>query len=265
MVASALPCELGLFVWHKSPPASNRMEHRQQQQQQQQPAAPPPQQERHQQDEGAAGGHVLGNFKNYYFFHPPEARLGLVGPLGAGFGSVDSYLDIGCNAGDLTVRMHELLRARCTTGIDLDAELISRARAQFSCVPDVDFRTANALDFLQTQPSPRFSLVSCFSTTMWIHLNHGDAGFVAFLRLAARCAERGLLLETQPWKCYRSAWARVKKLGHVLPWRLGDLAIKTPGEFAAKFLQSECNMRLSDHLGTTSWGRDIVLFIHGTQ
>jgi hypothetical protein len=79
-----------------------------------------------------------------------------------------------------------------------------------------------------------FHFVSLFSITMWIHVNHGDEGLIKFLETAASLSiynnndndnndnnnntfkdntndrvntisYSSLLIEPQPWKCYKSA------------------------------------------------------------
>ena len=56
----------------------------------------------------------------------------------------------------------------------------------------------------------RFDVAFCFSTTMWVHLNHGDAGLEALLRTLAAWAD-SVVVEPQPWKCYRNAARRMKR------------------------------------------------------
>lgn len=56
----------------------------------------------------------------------------------------------------------------------------------------------------------KFSIVFCFSVTMWIHLNHGDSGLYEFLRKIVALGKY-LVLENQPWRCYRKAQRRMVK------------------------------------------------------
>lgn len=57
---------------------------------------------------------------------------------------------------------------------------------------------------------PKFNIVFCFSVTMWIHLNHGDRGLYEFLQKIVTLGKY-LVLENQPWKCYRNAQRRMVK------------------------------------------------------
>lgn len=103
-------------------------------------------------------------------------------------------------------------------GVDIDKELIDRANVKSVEVADgdtVQFRHADVsaksfddaihsfLELAKRSPSQRpFDLVTCFSVTMWIHLNHGDDGLWKFLDRVSDMTEH-LIVEPQPWKCYR--------------------------------------------------------------
>ena len=50
------------------------------------------------------------------------------------------------------------------------------------------------------------------SVTMWVHLNHGEAGLRSLLRWAASLG-KALLVEPQPWRCYKAARKRLGKRG----------------------------------------------------
>jgi hypothetical protein len=88
-----------------------------------------------------------GNFHEYYSFNPPHERTSLLeldvlarlledcdAAAAAGAGAV-LFVDIGCNEGDLTFAVADLLRG-CTgrpvhvLGVDLDDTLIGRAQAK---------------------------------------------------------------------------------------------------------------------------------------
>lgn len=57
----------------------------------------------------------------------------------------------------------------------------------------------------------RFDLISIFSTTMWIHIHHGDDGLKSLLRsICTLCCY--ILIEPQPSKCYRNVNTRLRKL-----------------------------------------------------
>lgn len=108
----------------------------------------------------------------------------------------------------------------CVLGMDIDEDLIERASkkaVQLAPGDLVQFRhgdiTTSAFKddisaFLQSAKSSSssterpFNLITLFSVTMWIHLNHGDDGLWKFLEQISSMTDH-LIVEPQPWKCYR--------------------------------------------------------------
>lgn len=238
------------------------------------------------EDPGAA---PYGNFINYYSFNPPENRLGLIPEAlleNIGFGSDSServlMLDVGCNSGDLSVALYKHLlhedasgsvspkRELHLLGFDLDPDLILRAQnsnpfpqnIQFIPLDITDARESRAAleSYLGRFVCPRFHLCTCFAVTMWVHLNHGDAAFLSLLSRLASLSEF-LLLEAQPWKCYRSAARRLRKLGRSDFEHFKALEIR--GDMAAharEHLEKQCSMELVQSFGNTTWDRSLLLF-----
>ena len=69
-----------------------------------------------------------------------------------------------------------------------------------------DSMTKSKLDQKQ-----RFDLISIFSTSMWIHIHHGDEGLKSLLQsICSQC--RYVLIEPQPSKCYRNVNSRLRKM-----------------------------------------------------
>jgi hypothetical protein len=104
------------------------------------------------------------------------------------------------------------------------------------------------------------ALVTCFSITMWIHLNHGDAGLFQFLEYLVQWTDH-LIMEPQPWKCYRAATRRLQRLGHPIPAsKIQRLEIRGDD------VVTKIDRYLSDHfqfrvnLGKTSWARQLILY-----
>ncbi|XP_007420799.1 pre-miRNA 5'-monophosphate methyltransferase [Python bivittatus] len=238
------------------------------------------------------GAAPYGNFPNYSCFHPPEGRVCLLpatllsklfpnpraGPL--------LGLDVGCNSGELSVALYRHLlgfkqnhtnpehsvdgkdlRLLCC---DIDAELIERAKQHSPFPGFISYATLDIMD-----PSARETLLSsylnkfgcswfdicfCMSVTMWIHLNHGDSGLVKFLScLASKCMY--LLLEPQPWKCYRAAARRLRKLGRNDFDHFRSLTIKgNMAERITQILTRDCAMEFVCCFGSTSWDRSLLLF-----
>ena len=113
--------------------------------------------------------------------------------------------------------------------------------------------------FLRRQKRSKFDLVSVFSVTMWVHLNHGDKGLEELVRRLC-CVARYILLEPQPWKCYQTAARRMRKLGKEEFKEMNLLKIRGPGvdqEIVDMFSKRGCDV--VDNLGESEWNRKLVL------
>ncbi|KAM9408171.1 pre-miRNA 5'-monophosphate methyltransferase [Pholidichthys leucotaenia] len=233
------------------------------------------------------GAAPYGNFINYYTFNPPENRLSLIpATLLQDLGCSDEeettlILDVGCNSGELSVAFYKHLVPVCREesleksgrrkvhllGFDLDETLIQRAQ-QLNPLPssitftrlDVTDDVEQLQDYLGRHGCPRFHLCLCLAVTMWVHLNHGDSGLLRLLFRLASISQH-LLLEAQPWKCYRSAARRLRKLGrsdfdHFKTLKIrGDVA-----DHARDHLERNCGMELIRSFGSTTWDRKLMLF-----
>lgn len=249
---------------------------------------------------GEPGAAPHGNFINYAAFNPPARRVSLLPRellrrLLAESAPPVLALDVGCNSGELTVAMYRHLTgldqpegghsgqlARVPLSVlacDLDADLVERARGHNPHPEDIAYETFDFMDtaardaaldaFLRRHGRTRFDLCLCMSVTMWIHLHHGDAGLRRFLAAAARAATF-LLVEPQPWKCYRAAARRLRRLGLPEFPLLPDLRLlrgaggggggRTEAEELVALLREEGDMRLLSSLGSTEWGRSLLLF-----
>ena len=157
-----------------------------------------------------------------------------------------AYCDLGCNEGDLSLslskEMAEASKKTCSLhclGLDIDKELIDRARSKNTCQQDTgdeynnpdklpndvgveaEFQVCNLNDevdhltkcreYLKLTGKDRFDLTSVFSTTMWIHIHSGDEGLVAFLKRVTALTNY-LLIEPQPSKCYGKVNVRLRKM-----------------------------------------------------
>ncbi len=155
-------------------------------------------------------------------------------------------------------------------GFDLDQDLILRAQnsnpfpqnLQFIPLDITDDAKSRAVlqSYLGRFGCPRFHLCTCFAVTMWVHLNHGDAAFRSLLSRLASLSEY-LLLEAQPWKCYRSAARRLRKLGRSDFDHFKTLEIR--GDMTAhatEHLEKQCSMELVQSFGNTAWDRRLLLF-----
>ncbi|XP_071350518.1 pre-miRNA 5'-monophosphate methyltransferase isoform X2 [Trachinotus anak] len=233
-------------------------------------------------DPGAA---PYGNFINYYTFNPPENRLSLIPAtllqdLGCSAGRQTTLiLDVGCNSGELSVALYKHLVQEPVCGeesdgskvhllgFDLDEALIQRAQqtnplpSSISFIPlDITADTSQLQDYINQHNCSHFHLSLCLAVTMWVHLNHGDSGLLQLISRLASISQH-LLLEAQPWKCYRSAARRLRKLGcsdfdHFKTLKIrGDIA-----EHAREHLERHCGMELIRSFGSTAWDRKLLLF-----
>ncbi|NWW71567.1 BN3D2 methyltransferase, partial [Climacteris rufus] len=237
------------------------------------------------------GAAPYGNFPNYSRFHPPEGRVSLLpqGLLRSLFPAAAHPLlglDVGCNSGELSVALYRHLLglpesksspeppgARKELNLlccDIDPELIQRAQQSSPFPASISFASLDIMDsrardpflssYLERFGRSSFDIGFCMSVTMWIHLNHGDRGLLEFLAfLASLCTF--LLVEPQPWKCYRAAARRLRRLGrddfeHFRSLRInGDMA-----ESITRILTQDCAMELVCSFGSTSWDRSLLLF-----
>ncbi|XP_032060648.1 RNA 5'-monophosphate methyltransferase-like [Aythya fuligula] len=236
------------------------------------------------------GAAPYGNFPNYSRFHPPEARVSLLpgGLLRRLFPAAARPLlglDVGCNSGELSVALYRhLLGLQDKSSLeqhaagkdlhllccDIDAALIERARQSSPFPASISFANLDIMDSASREPflssylgrfgRSTFDIGFCMSVTMWIHLHHGDSGLREFLAFLSSLCEY-LLIEPQPWKCYRAAARRLRKLGRNDFDHFRSLAIN--GDMAERITQiltKDCAMELVCCFGSTSWDRSLLLF-----
>ncbi|EPY86220.1 Pre-miRNA 5'-monophosphate methyltransferase [Camelus dromedarius] len=236
------------------------------------------------------GAAPFGNFPHYSRFHPPEQRLLLLPPelLHRLFPQSPETrpilgLDVGCNSGDLSVALYKHFLSlhdgeTCSDAskelhllcCDIDPVLVERAEKECPFPDGLTFITLDFMNqrtrkillgsFLSQFGRSVFDIGFCMSVTMWIHLNHGDQGLWEFLaHLSSLC--RYLLVEPQPWKCYRAAARRLRKLGLHDFDHFHSLAIR--GDMANQIVQiltQDHGMELVCCFGNTSWDRSLLLF-----
>ncbi|XP_026465673.1 probable RNA methyltransferase CG11342 [Ctenocephalides felis] len=172
------------------------------------------------------GAVKYGNFINYYQFHPPEKRIQTL-PTEIWSNMQDEnchVLDIGCNAGNLTQSIYSFLNKQAPKtnyklyGIDIDPLLVERAILHNDFKSNVFYNCLNImnekdrLSIFNFLPSNKvkYNYVFCFSVLMWIHLNNGDEGLIDCLKYLCNMTDV-LIIELQPWKCYKNAVRRMQK------------------------------------------------------
>lgn len=154
-------------------------------------------------------------------------------------------------------------------GVDLDPILIERARESN---PRPDRLTFECLDFLSDDcgetlmrhlaqlHKTRFDVVFCFSITMWIHLNHGDEGLEEFLRKACDLSEM-VVIEPQPWKCYRNASRRLRRVKSEDFPLLKELKYSgNPTQHIEDILTRLCDFQKVTITACNDWGRTLLIY-----
>lgn len=222
-------------------------------------------------------GHLFGNFHNYYEFHT-ENRASIM-PEGflynlwieVGSPSKVCLLDIGCNEGNLTLQV--LMRAKselpgvtcCMLGVDIDDVLIQRAQL-IREEHDLNFVTLNILEntdyltsFLDSKNCSSYFFTSCFSVTMWIHMNAGDIGLTNLL-CAMGSISSCILLEPQLWKSYKNAIQRCRRRNLPELPHYRNLKIRNISEYATELYISKYNMKVSYDTHTAGWERPVVIY-----
>ncbi|XP_044751171.1 probable RNA methyltransferase CG11342 [Coccinella septempunctata] len=212
----------------------------------------------------------FGNFINYYSFYPPHERTERLPKNIWRTEGISYCLDIGCNTGDLTKALSNFL-LNCGSnneiiGIDIDPTLISRAKEhhetnlKFFCVDIMNCDGYNSIKtFLNDLNLKKFHIVTCFSISMWIHLNHGDIGLRIFLKRVSDLSEL-LVIEAQPWRCYRNAVKRMKKCNStfsLFPYlQYRENIVKD----IENILTEECQRIKITETEDTKWGRKTLFF-----
>lgn len=124
-------------------------------------------------------------------------------------------LDLGCNSGLVTIDIAMHFRPSWIIGVDLDRDLILKARSSLENLPqvisDIRFSCDNILDYLHCPMN--YDVVFCLSVTKWIHLNSGDEGIILLFAKIKQSLKAGgiFILEPQPYASY----ARRKNLSKV--------------------------------------------------
>jgi len=153
--------------------------------------------------------------------------------------------------------------------VDIDPDLVTRAK-EIKANCKVTFQTLDLMSekaegmlnsFLAEYDREAFDFVFCFSVTMWIHLNHGDQGLKDFCQKLAKYSSKALILEPQPWKCYRTAARRAVKLNQPEYGHLKTIAHARDRlePFVVKVCEDN-SLRLKGEFGATSWKRKILHF-----
>ncbi|ETI37544.1 hypothetical protein F441_16317 [Phytophthora nicotianae CJ01A1] len=165
-------------------------------------------------------------------------------------------------------------------GVDIDEVLIERAAKKSVLLTEEDAVQFRHVDVMMSKFSKeiapflelaqrltadrKFDLITCFSVTMWIHLNNGDDGLWKFLETVSDMTEH-LIIEPQTWKCYRNAQKRLTRMRVEVPQSFREIKVRTDVvEKIDAFLLAAGRFRYKAQLGKTNWSRNVVLYSRKT-
>lgn len=152
-------------------------------------------------------------------------------------------------------------------GIDIDPILIERAQEMnkytdgvvYECIDFMNETENVVFQNFVINSDGLFDVIFCFSVTMWIHLNHGDDGLRKFLKDISHKG-RMLVIEPQPWKCYKSAVKRLKRSQMSFP-QFENIAIRENiYKYITTFLTEVCGFIEIYESDETKWGRKVLCF-----
>ena len=203
----------------------------------------------------------LGNHQRYYGYRKKVEEAGARGDARLKF-LEDAWFrgrkckDVGCNDGTFTAQLARRFAPRFLLGVDADAGLVRAAQASVAAAsrkhaetwtgaalaaadaPDAGVFSYGAPPFPHNLWFERedaahggpgdhgYDVVSAFSVTKWIHLNHGDAGLRRFFATVFDCLKPGgrFVYEPQPWKSY----AKRKNASPEIRAHFDAMAIRPP-------------------------------------
>lgn len=179
--------------------------------------------------------HRFGNYKSYYSFRSelvPDPRLTQLELFVWGKSRV---LDLGCNAGKLTLELAAHFGVSQVVGVDIDSALVATAReAKESAYSEGQYAekvTFEEFDFANTWPfsgaaAGKWDVILLLSVVKWVHLNNSDAILVELFKRLFEIVEPGgyLVIEPQDWANYRRAAKKCPSLKH----NFKNLALQPP-------------------------------------
>ncbi|KAI1296591.1 putative RNA methyltransferase Y17G7B.18 [Halotydeus destructor] len=174
----------------------------------------------------------FGNYDRYYGYRNKGCLESRLDVLDKAWFEGKSVLDIGCNAGQVTLAIAENFGPATIRGIDIDPNLIKRARKNIkvdnsslpSCTArelttsppksEISFKNENYVlgsDDKLENLKPQFDCIMCLSVSKWVHLNWGDDGLKRmFKRVYAELNLGGrFIFEPQPWSSYEKKLNRL--------------------------------------------------------
>ncbi|CAD5233924.1 unnamed protein product [Bursaphelenchus xylophilus] len=157
-----------------------------------------------------------------------------------------AVLDIGCNAGMITLYIAKHMNPRRIVGLDIDPNLVGIARKNIRHYCDKDVKLAGKMpapkhfeeDEVPTFPHnvwfictsyvfpdeemldmviPEYNTILALSITKWIHLNWGDSGLKLFFKRAYKNLKSGgwFILEPQDIRTYGKSCRKIPSMKSV--------------------------------------------------
>jgi 7SK snRNA methylphosphate capping enzyme len=229
---------------------------------------------------------VHGNYTGYYGYRT-ESRIDDRIKLFKKEWFRGRVLDIGCNSGLITLNIARLFSPVYVQGIDIDVQLIKKARwnqsiyrsqvfendleyfpvscqQQLGAMP-FDYQFSNvyfrAGEFLHEPDQERFDTILALSITKWIHLNNGDGGIRYFFNKIYKSLNRGgiFILEPQPFEGYR------KRAGMTPQMRTNYMEIDFYPKDFMKFLVQKVGFTLLETLKPISTSKGFTRTIYVFQ
>ncbi|XP_047312121.1 probable RNA methyltransferase At5g51130 [Impatiens glandulifera] len=167
---------------------------------------------------------IYGNYRHYYGYRigqglDEDPRIKVMKK--EWFEGKDC-LDIGCNAGSITISIARKFDCRSILGIDIDDALVKDAfwnlrrivnmikqkNAATTTTKDlfdiVSFQKENFVQSAKSHENKSYHTILCLSVAKWIHLNWGDEGLITLFTKVWNLLEPGgiFILEPQPWLSY---------------------------------------------------------------
>lgn len=142
----------------------------------------------------------------------------------------------------------------------MEADAIERIRGLALAAQRADTSAVGSSSLASPSSSVRpYQLVCCYSITMWVHLHHGDVGLQRFLSTLASLTTH-LILEPQPWQCYKNARERWRRKGKEDPPAMKELTWRTDVELRITNFVQALGFGLRADLGSTKWQRKVLWF-----
>lgn len=239
-----------------------------------------------------------GNYDRYYGYRNPNCEDLRLRSFWREWFEDKDVLDIGCNAGHVTLCVARDFNPNQIVGIDIDPKLISIARKNiktysgshpnerqfpvsmplmYGSIPstnssapssrfpgNVSFVQGNYVpesdEFLQ-MVQPEYDAILCLSVTKWIHLNWKDAGLKRFFhRIFAHLRPGGkLILEAQGWASYNKR----KKLTETIAQNYAAIQLypeRFPDYLLSQVGFSTCEEIATPHHAAKGFRRPIHVF-----